>query len=165
MQHSHFNRHQAPGARFDEELIAMLQYVFIAQRRHDIAKISQRLNMTYQELHAFISGRRTMPATLLARITEITRDKIFLDTVFGETSIRWRFAPESETKTDDPVRESLDVFHSVGRIAEALREALKDGEISDQERAEIRMRVDAAAKELEQLKTSLTIRPILARGA
>lgn len=148
----------SPGTRLDAELVGTLQYVFITQRKYDLGKIALQLNMEYGDLYAYVSGRRTMPVELLKRITEITGDKIFLDTVFAGSKIRWEFIQNPHKHSGDPVKESLDVFSSVGEISGSLRAALDDGRISDTERRELINKIALASKELNDLRDSLAIR-------
>lgn len=143
--------HVSPGTRYDAELVAVLQYVFIAQRRHDIGKVASELNMEYQELYAFISGRRTMPITLLRKVTEITRDKIFFDAVFSGSKIRWSFADDKRQHSDDVVKESLDAVASVGKVASTLRAALGDGQVSGSEKTALMIAVREAMTELNDM--------------
>lgn len=148
----------SPGTRLDAELVGTLQYVFITQRKYDLAKVALQLNMEYGDLYAYVSGRRTMPVELLKRITELTGDKIFLDTVFAGSAIRWEFIRNPNKHSGDPVKESLDVFSAVGEISTVLRKAMEDTRISDTERRELINKIALASKELNDLRDSLAIR-------
>lgn len=141
--------------RHDEELIGTLQYVFITQKRYDILKLSQQLGMEYGDLYAFVSGRRTMPITLLRRLTELTGDKIFLDTVFGGSSIVWSFKKNAHKHSGNPVQESLETVESVGSLCGSVKRAVADGKISEAERIEIVQRIGFAAQELNDLLESV----------
>lgn len=148
----------SPGTRLDAELVGTLQYVFITQRKYDLGKIALQLNMEYGDLYAYVSGRRTMPVELLKRITELTGDKIFLDTVFAGSNIRWEFVRTPAKHTGDPVKESFDVFSAVGEISTVLRRAIEDSRISDPERRELIQKIAVACKELNDLRDSLALR-------
>ncbi len=139
------------GTRYDVELIGMLQYVFITQRRHDLGKIASDLNMEYADLYAFITGRRTMPITLLKKISENTRDRIFLDTVFAGSSIHWDFAPMTRSHSNDPIKETLEMVHAVGNVCNHMRDALVDGRINPNKRKDILISISYAAQELDDL--------------
>ncbi|MEW5800124.1 MAG: phage regulatory CII family protein [Bacteroidota bacterium] len=127
-------QNHSQGFRHDEELIGTLVYVFITQKRYDILKLSQQLGMEYADLYAFVSGRRTMPITLLKRITELTGDRIFFDTVFAGSNIVWNFKKHPHQHTGNPVTEALDVASAFGKLSASIKEAMNDGKISGTER-------------------------------
>lgn len=127
-------KHHNSSFRHDEELIGTLVYVFITQKRHDLLKLSQQLGMEYGDLYAFVSGRRTMPITLLRRITEVTGDRIFFDTVFAGSNIVWNFKKHPHQHSGNPVTEALDVASAFGKLSGTLKEAMNDGKISGAER-------------------------------
>lgn len=137
--------------RHDEELIGTLQYVFITQKRYDILKYSHLLGMEYADLYAFVSGRRTMPITLLKRITELTGDKIFLDTVFGGSNIVWSFKKNLHKHSNNPTQEALETVEAVGELCGAIKKAMNDNAVSETERIEIIQRISFVSKELEDL--------------
>ncbi len=140
-----------PGFRHDDELIGTLIYVFITQKRYDILKLSQQLGMEYSDLYAFVSGRRTMPITLLKRITEITGDKIFLDTVFAGSNITWSFRKNKHAHSNNPSQEALETVEAVGELCGAIRKAMTDNAVSETERIEIIQRISFVSKELSDL--------------
>lgn len=146
-----------PGFRHDDELIGTLIYVFITQKRYDILKLSQQLGMEYQDLYAFVSGRRTMPITLLKRITEITGDKIFLDTVFAGSNITWAFRKNHHPHSNNPSQEALEAVGAVGEFSSALKKALDDGKITESERTEILHRIGFAVQELTDVAESMKV--------
>lgn len=148
-------QNHSQGFRHDEELIGTLVYVFITQKRYDILKLSQQLGMEYADLYAFVSGRRTMPITLLKRITEITGDKIFLDTVFAGSNIVWSFKKHNRTVSNNPSQEALEAVSAVGDVCMTLKKAIDDNKISESERADIIHRIGFAQQELTDLLESV----------
>ncbi len=146
-----------PSFRHDEELIGTLIYVFITQKRYDILKLAQQLGMEYSDLHAFVSGRRTMPITLLKRITEITGDKIFLDTIFAGSNITWQFKKHAHAHSNNPSQEALEAVGAVGDFASSLKKALDDGRISESERTDILHRLGFAIQELTDVAETLKV--------
>lgn len=149
------NGQHSQSFRHDDELIGTLQYVFITQKRYDILKLSQQLGMEYADLYAFVAGRRTMPITLLKRITEFTGDKIFLDTVFGGSNIVWGFRKHKHVHSNNPSQEALETVEAVGELCGSVRKALSDSAISETERIEIIQRIAFVSKELEDLLESV----------
>ena len=143
--------------RHDEELIGTLQYVFITQKRYDILKLSQQLGMEYADLYAFVAGRRTMPISLLKRITEITGDKIFLDTVFGGSNIIWNFKEHKRSHSNNPSQEALESVEAVGEMCKAVKNSMKDGRISETEKIEIIHRISFVQQELMDLLESVKV--------
>ena len=149
------NQNNGSSFRHDDELIGTLQYVFITQKRYDILKLSQQLGMQYADLYAFVSGKRTMPVTLLRRITELTGDKIFLDTVFGGSNIQWNFKSHKHPHSNNPSQESLETVEAIGELCGAVKKALADGKISETERTNIVQRIGFAMQELNDLLESI----------
>jgi len=149
------NGQHSQSFRHDDELIGTLQFIFITQKRYDILKLSQQLGMEYADLYAFVAGRRTMPITLLKRITEITGDKIFFDTVFGGSNIVWNFKRHQRTVSNNPSQEALEAVGAVGDVCTALRKAVEDSKISESERIDIMHRIGFAQQELTDLLESL----------
>lgn len=147
--------HISPGVRFDEELKGVLIYVFITMRKYDIGKIASQLNMEYNDLYAYISGRRTMPITLLLRITETTGDRIFFDTIFAGSNIRWNFKQEPRKGDGNPVADLLSLVSSVGQICDTLNAAIRDKKIDGKEKTDILMRIQYAETGLNLLKESI----------
>jgi hypothetical protein len=155
MKHNNSN---GSSFRHDDELIGTLQYVFITQKRYDILKLSQQLGMEYADLYAFVSGRRTMPITLLKRITEFTGDKIFLDTVFSGSNIVWSFKNHKHAHSNNPSQEALEAVGAVGEFSSSLKKALDDGKISETERIDILHRITFAVQELTDVAESLKVK-------
>ncbi len=149
------NQNGNTSFRHDEELIGTLVYVFITQKRYDILKLSQQLGMDYADLYAYVSGRRTMPSTLLRRITEITRDKIFLDTVYGGSEIVWNFRKHQHPHSNNPSQEALEAVSALGDVCISLKKALDDNKISASERIDILHRLSFAQQELGDLLESV----------
>ncbi|KAB2967543.1 phage regulatory CII family protein [Zoogloea sp.] len=149
--------HSNPSFRHDDELIGTLIYVFITQKRYDILKLSQQLGMEYADLYAFVSGRRTMPITLLRRITEITGDKIFFDTVFGGSNITWGFRKNKHAHSGNPSQEALESVEAVGEMCRAVKNAMVDGKVSETERAEIIHRIAFVQQELADLLDAVKV--------
>lgn len=141
--------------RHDDELIGTMQYVFISQKRYDILKLSQQLGMDYADLYAYVSGRRTIPVTLLKRITELTGDKIFFDTVFGGSNLVWGFKKHQRSVSNNPSQEALEAVGAVGDVCIALKKAVDDNKISETERTDIIHRIGFAQQELTDLLESL----------
>jgi hypothetical protein len=137
--------------RHDEELIGTLVYVFITQKRYDILKLSQQLGMEYADLYAYVAGRRTMPVTLLRRITEITGDKIFFDTVFGGSNIVWSFKQHKRSHSNNPSQEALETVEAVGEMCKAVKNSMKDGHVSETEKIDIIHRIAFVQQELMDL--------------
>ena len=144
------------GIRWDEELVGMLQYVFITQRKHDIAQTAKKLGMGYNDLYAFVSGRRTMPPQLLVRLTEVTNDMIFLDTVFKGSNISCDWVNVPRNHSGDIVRETLEAGEAIGALQGTLHKALADSNISDAERRDLLNRTRKAIDELNDVQQVLT---------
>lgn len=141
--------------RHDDELIGTLIYIFITQKRYDILKLSQQLGMEYHDLYAFVSGRRTMPITLLRRITEITGDRIFFDTVFAGSAIQWNFKKHLHPHSNNPNQEALELVESVGSLCGTLKQTFSDGKISETEKKELMLKVGFIQQELNDVTESL----------
>ncbi len=145
------NSFRSPGTRMDEELIGTLTYVFITQRKHDIGWLASKLNMEYGDLHAFISGRRTMPVTLLKRITELTGDRIFFDTVFAGSDIVWNFKKQYHAHTNDASQEALEAVGAVGELCVEIKNIMHNKFLTEEERANLRLKISVAKTEIEDL--------------
>jgi hypothetical protein len=149
------NQNQNHSFRHDEELIGTLVYIFITQKRYDILRLSQQLGMDYADLYAYVAGRRTMPITLLRRITELTGDKIFFDTVFTGSNIVWGFKEHNRVHSNNPSQEALEAVEAVGSICGTLKRALADGKISKAELVDVIHRIGFAQQELGDLLESV----------
>ncbi len=152
----HSQNRPSPGARIDEELIGTLSYVFLTLHKHDLGRVANQLNMEYGDLHAYVTGRRTMPVTLLKRITEVTNDKIFMDTVFSGSRLTWAWKENPRVNSGNMVTEFLKVVEEIGGISETLNKSIADGKVTQPERRELTVRINNALLQLQDLMEVVT---------
>ncbi len=143
------------GSRWDEELVGLLQYVFITTRKYDITSTAKAMGMEYHDLYAFVSGKRTMPAPVLRRLTEVTHDLSFLDCVFVNGPIKYFWADEKHGHSGDIVKEALEIGQAEGAIFGEMRAALEDGKVTSQEATAIFKAVAMSEQRHRDLMESL----------
>ncbi len=84
---------EGAGQRWDDALVGVLKYLFISTRKYDIDEVARKMGMEYDDLYAFVSGRRTMPAPALFKLVSVTHEMLFMDIIakdYPEISIRWK---------------------------------------------------------------------------
>lgn len=135
----------------DEELKGLLQYLFITTRKYDCAKVARALNMEYNDLYVFVSGRATMPPTLLVKIAAATGDAIFFDTIFAGTNMRVDLVKESRKHSNNLSVETYEAFEQMGKVAEAMKQAVSEGKLSQDLRLRMMNTVTMGIKELQDV--------------
>ncbi|TAK59405.1 MAG: hypothetical protein EPO24_07660 [Bacteroidetes bacterium] len=141
--------------KHDEELIGMLQYIFITTKKYSVEKTARDLNMEYNDLYAFVSGNRTMPATLLVKLTVYLNDVIFFDTITGGTPLRVEFEKHQREHSLDLVKEALDVYEASGDFSKALKVYCADGKLTQEERMKIHTSISRMINELKDVQDVL----------
>ncbi len=158
------NMREREASRWDEELVGLLQYLFITTRKYDINSVAKAMGMEYHDLYAYVSGKRTMPAPVLRRLTEVTHDLAFMDCVFVNGPIHYFWADEKHGHSGDIVKETLDLGEAEGAIFGQLRAALEDGKITSQESTAIFRAVTVSEQRhrdlMETLQNTMKLRTV-----
>jgi len=139
---------------FDDEFVGLLSFLFITTKKYDLKVVAAKMGLDYGTMYAYVTGRRTFPVTLLPRLVDATGDRIFLDAVFAGSG--WKVVKKIEkAEGKDIVKESMDIVEKLGRYYESLRSFYEDLELSEEERNELKVRLSALEKEIDDLRDLL----------
>jgi hypothetical protein len=143
-----------PKKVWDEQLIGMLQYLFITVGKHDLRTVAQKMNLDYHDLYPYVTGKRTMPTEVLRGITEATHDKIFLDVAWAGSPLVWewkeRKAPEHQ---QDVVLASLNIAERIVNLTQELKKGLLDRSVKNGYKKLILNSIAEAIADLQALFT------------
>jgi hypothetical protein len=140
-----------PTKKWDEQLIGMLQFLFITAGKHDLRRVAHAIGMDYNDLYPYITGRRTLPTELLRKIVETTRDKVFLDVAWAGSPVRWEWREVAIDRDRDAVLHALEVADKIVQLTGELRKGLIDGDIAPGYKQLILKTISEARDELDML--------------
>jgi hypothetical protein len=139
---------------WDEQLIGMLQYLFITVGKHDLRKVAQKMNLDYHDLYPYVTGKRTMPTELLRGITEATHDKVFLDVAWAGSKLNWEWKePKTGEHQHDVVLASLNIAERIVNLTQELKKGLLDRTVENGYKKLILNSISEAIGDLQSLFT------------
>ncbi len=134
----------------DEALKGALQYWFITTRKFKVDVVANALNMEYNDLYAYVSGQRTMPPTLLVKMTIVIGDTIFLDTILAGTNMGLNvLLPHKHG--NNIITEGLEAFAAAGEIAGELKTLVSGGSVPQDVRLRMQKKVTETIQELRDV--------------
>jgi plasmid maintenance system antidote protein VapI len=79
-----------------ERIGAILSRKFLVDREHDLNNVALRLGISAQRLESFVSGKKSMPLSVLIEIASLAHDLSFLEPLFEKTRIEVKLIPPQD---------------------------------------------------------------------
>ena len=127
-----------PYRRFDAGLIELLQNVYIVYGKRSLADDAGKLLMTYSEMYQYVTGRKTVPATMLMQLIDRTGDLSLAEPILRGTDLTLSFVKEKHAHSNDLRNEVEDTVVRAAELLDEVRKALNDNKLDPGEKIAIK---------------------------